>query len=119
MAFRSSRYGWLILAVAGVGFFIFIKSLPRDIPATLGSHDRRETAGGTVVVTMAHYELISKGMTYETVRNLIGADGVELSRSDLAGHTTVMYAWKNRNGSNMNAMFQDGALVMKAQFGLP
>lgn len=44
---------------------------------------------------------------------------VELCRSDLAGHTTVMYAWKNRNGSNMSAMFQDGALVSKAQFGLP
>jgi hypothetical protein len=30
-----------------------------------------------------------------------------------------MYSWKNRNGSNMNAMFQDGELVTKAQFGLP
>jgi hypothetical protein len=118
MAFRSSRYGWLILAVAGVGVFFFIKSLPRDIPATRqASHDGWATASRTV--TMANYELISKGMTYETVRSLIGADGVEISRSDLAGHTTVMYSWKNRNGSNMSAMFQDGALVSKAQFGLP
>ena len=30
-----------------------------------------------------------------------------------------MYSWKNANGSNMNAMFQDGRLISKAQFGLP
>jgi len=71
------------------------------------------------VVTMAAYELIQKGMSYKQVRGIIGADGIETVRSELAGHTTVMYSWKNRNGSNMNAMFQDGELVTKAQFGLP
>jgi len=68
---------------------------------------------------MAAYELIQKGMSYKQVRGIIGADGIETVRSELAGHTTVMYSWKNRNGSNMNAMFQDGELVTKAQFGLP
>lgn len=36
----------------------------------------------------------------------------------IAGYTTVMYEWKNDDGSNMNARFQNGGLVNKAQFGL-
>jgi TM2 domain-containing membrane protein YozV len=35
------------------------------------------------------------------------------------GYTTIMYSWKNPDGSNMSAMFQNGELVSKAQFGLP
>jgi hypothetical protein len=29
-----------------------------------------------------------------------------------------MYSWQNDSGSNMNAMFQNGKLVNKAQLGL-
>ena len=71
------------------------------------------------VVTMADYRRIDTGMSYRQVRAIIGADGEELSRSDIAQYTTIMYSWKNANGSNMNAMFQNGRLVTKAQFGLP
>ena len=70
-------------------------------------------------VTRAEYNAIQTGMTYEQVREIIGSAGEEIAHSDLAGYTTVMYAWKNWNGSNMNAMFQNGQLVNKAQFGLP
>jgi len=71
------------------------------------------------VVTKAEYDRIEEGMTYEQVKRTIGASGEELSRSDIAGYSTVMYSWTNANRSNMNAMFQNGRLVNKAQFGLP
>jgi hypothetical protein len=71
------------------------------------------------VVTKAEYDQIKEGMSYEEVCSIIGNRGEEQSRSDLAGITTVMYAWSNSNGSNMNAMFQTGKLIQKAQFGLP
>ncbi|MBL7189162.1 MAG: DUF3862 domain-containing protein [Phycisphaerae bacterium] len=71
------------------------------------------------VVTKAEYDQIKDGMSYTQVRRIIGAVGEEQSRSDLGGTTTVMYAWMNANGSNMNAMFQNHELIMKAQFGLP
>jgi hypothetical protein len=70
-------------------------------------------------VTMASYQRIQEGMTYEQVRSIIGKAGEELSRSEIAEYTTVMYMWKNTNGSNMNAMFHNDRLVQKAQFGLP
>jgi hypothetical protein len=71
------------------------------------------------VVTRAEYGRLQEGMTYEEAVEIIGVRGDELSRSDLAGITTVMYSWVNDNGSNMNAMFQNNKLVTKAQFGLP
>ena len=69
-------------------------------------------------VTLAAYMQIQNGMTYEQVREIIGTAGEEISRSNIAGYSTVMYSWKNWNGSNMNAMFQNDQLVTKAQFGL-
>ena len=70
------------------------------------------------VVTMAEFNQIQTGMSYEQVVKIIGAPGEEMSRVDLAGYLTIMYGWNNPNGSNMNAMFQNGFLISKAQFGL-
>ena len=70
------------------------------------------------IVTKAAYDRIETGMSYREVVALIGWEGEELSRSELAGYITVMYAWKNPTGSNMNVMFQNDKVVSKAQFGL-
>ena len=75
--------------------------------------------GESPVVTMAKYERIEKGMTYEQVCAIIGAAGQEIASSGTAGYTTVTYSWKNPDGSNMNAVFQDGGLISKAKSGLP
>ncbi len=60
----------------------------------------------------------STGMTYPEVVGILGEAGEEMSRNELAGITTVMYSWKRFGGANMNAMFQNGKLISKAQFGL-
>jgi hypothetical protein len=41
-----------------------------------------------------------------------------MSSSNVAGYQTVMYGWNAWTGAGMNAMFQNGKLVTKAQFGL-
>jgi hypothetical protein len=82
-----------------------------------GSNSSGSRPFGTVV-TMVKFQQLHTGMSYREAVEIIGAEGEEMSRSDLAGYTTVMYMWKNPGGSNMNAMFQNGGLVMKAQFGL-
>jgi len=69
-------------------------------------------------VSFAKYDAIKSGMTYEEAISVLGASGEELSRSEIAGNVSVMYAWKNSDGSNMNALFQNGKLISKAQFGL-
>ena len=70
------------------------------------------------VITMSKYEQLETGISYRQAVTIIGAEGKELSRSTVADYSTVMYAWQNRDGSNMSAMFQNGRLVNKAQFGL-
>ena len=80
--------------------------------------ENRLRAEDASTVTAAEYMAIQTGMSYREVIGIIGFPGEEISRADIAGYTTVMYQWTNRNGSNMNAMFQNGALVTKAQFGL-
>jgi hypothetical protein len=67
---------------------------------------------------MSEFSRLQSGATYQRAVSIIGAAGEEMSRSEIAGITTVMYGWKNFDGSNMNAMFQNGGLVNKAQFGL-
>jgi Domain of Unknown Function with PDB structure (DUF3862) len=71
-------------------------------------------------VTMANYKRLETGMTYEQVVEILGKQGTEMSSNDIAGYKTVMYMWKSGRFSvgNMNAMFQNGGLVQKAQFGL-
>jgi len=76
-------------------------------------------------VTFSQYNQIQTGMTYEQVVSIIGKHGEEMSQNRMEGVpgvmpsiTTIMYQWVNENGSNMNAIFQNNALIQKAQFGL-
>jgi len=70
-------------------------------------------------ITMADYQQLRTGMTYPQVVAILGEEGEELSSNEIAGTRTVMYQWRaGAFGGNMNAMFQDGKLIQKAQFGL-
>jgi len=69
-------------------------------------------------ITKEKYDRLTTGMSYADVQQIMGETGEELTKNELAGITTVMYSWKNADGSNMNVMFQNDSLVQKAQFGL-
>lgn len=94
---------------------------PATAPVTTPPTTRAQAAPrnpGTI--TFAEYEALQTGMSYEEAVEIIGGPGQEISRSDLAGFVTVMYQWTGSGGigANANAMFQNGGLVTKAQFGL-
>lgn len=118
------QVGWgmlaIILSLIGAGEIIYtshqISSIFSHQPGRISLP--QPAFAPPPVVTQAQYDQIVNGMTYEQVRSIIGTGGEELSRSDMAGISTVMYSWTNSNGSNMNAMFQNGRLINKAQFGL-
>lgn len=71
-------------------------------------------------VNLANFNRIQNGMTYEEVVAILGEEGTVLSETDIAGIKTVMYQWFGTGslGANMNAMFQNGAMIQKSQFGL-
>lgn len=70
--------------------------------------------------SMSTYSQLREGMSLSKAQSIIGCAGSELSSSNIAGIRTVMLSWEGRGqlGANMNAMFQNGRLVSKAQFGL-
>ena len=71
-------------------------------------------------VSLDQFKQLQDGMTYDEAVRILGSSGTEQSRSSIANIVTVMYSWPGAGtmGANMNAMFQNDKLVLKAQFGL-
>ncbi len=65
-----------------------------------------------------NYTRCVEGMTYAQVVEIVGQPDQELSSSNIAGIRTVMYQWDAGLVANANMTFQNGNLVVKAQFGL-
>jgi len=80
------------------------------------SNSKRET------VTKEEFDKIQTGMTYEEVIKIVGFEGELNSQVDIGAgeqYKTEIYTWANPGGSNMNATFQGGKVISKAQIGLP
>jgi hypothetical protein len=77
------------------------------------------------VVTKAQHDQVQEGMSCAEVMGSVGSAGEELSCNHFQGVpgivpdiSTKMYTWQNGDGTNMNAIFQNGRVVSKAQIGL-
>lgn len=68
-------------------------------------------------VSLAAYDRIRPGMSYEDVGSLIG-QGTEINRTARGDITMVMYEWRLPGGANVNVVFENSRLIQKAQFGL-
>lgn len=112
----------LITAIAFV-FILGCKGVDSNKTATVANGaSKTETTPATKNdasgITAANFAKIKTGMKYEEVVKILGAEGELLSESEVAGYKTQMYQWKAGMMSNMNATFQNGKLMSKAQMGL-
>ena len=70
-------------------------------------------------VTLAGYNQIQTGMSYEEVVRILGSEGVEGARSESATLQIVIYQWKvERPIGFLTVTFQNGKLASKGQTGL-
>lgn len=71
-------------------------------------------------VNLENYTKLQTGMSYQEVVAILGRPGEEMSTTNVAGYETTMYKWDGDKGfgANMNATFQNGKMMSKAQFGL-
>lgn len=71
-------------------------------------------------ITLAKFNSIRTGMTYQQVVQILGKDGTLMSENQIMDIHTAMYSWENPGvlEGNMNAMFQNNSLISKAQFML-
>jgi hypothetical protein len=91
------------------------------IPNLVERLTRTEAENAVWKMTLAKYNALKTGMTYEEVVKVIGREGEELSRNEIAGITTVIYQWQNKSLADLggaNAMFQNNNLIEKSQFNL-
>ena len=73
--------------------------------------------GGEDKITLEQYSNIENGMTLEEVENILG-QGEENASTEAGGVIVKSYQWTNKDGSNIQIMFQDGKVNTKAQAGL-
>ena len=74
-------------------------------------------------ISLAEFNHIKTGMTYDEVVQIIGSTGTLLSESggNLGPeYYTALWMWEGEGslGANANVMFQGGGVISKAQFGL-
>lgn len=127
---------FVVVAAVAVVSILAIRSANKELEETLRSSRRYADLHAELqairtrdflpdIVTKIEYIQIRHGMSYSEVVSIIGSRGEETASNRMEGVPgvmesvyTVMYSWQNRDGSNMNAMFQNDKLVNKAQFGL-
>src|SRR5262245_57531590 len=61
--------------------------------------------------TRADFGRILEGMTYEEVVGIIGTSGELIISNEIGRIKTLTYSWKNPNGSDIHAIFQNGKLI--------
>jgi hypothetical protein len=71
-------------------------------------------------VSAAQFAQLHVGMTYAEVIAVIGCTGDVMVDHSAGQPPTMTYGWQGHGipGANMNAMFQNGHLVTKRQFGI-
>lgn len=78
-----------------------------------------KTVTETCDITLKIFNSIKMGMTYEEVRDTIGAEGTLITDTDLGGVSSKMYMWKATDGiGTATIMFQNDAVVSGSQTGL-
>jgi hypothetical protein len=68
-------------------------------------------------VTLANFQKLEMGMTYEEVSAILGKEGVEESRNKFGELETILYSW-DADGflkGSVTGVFQNGELTQKSQ----
>lgn len=71
-------------------------------------------------ITLAEFQQVKNGMTYEEVVKIIGGQGTLQSEAGDGKYKIEMYSWDGEGGfgANANVTFQGGKVTAKAQIGL-
>ncbi len=75
-------------------------------------------APGSPNVTLANYERIETGMTYDEVTAIFGGPGVRTAQIQLGGEWLEFYSWKAATGGTATVTFKNGIVSTKSQNGL-
>lgn len=74
---------------------------------------QRATAG----MTLTNFQRLQEGMSVGELNAILGRAGELTSSSDVGEHSSALYQWDER-GATITAVFNNGKLVSKSQYGL-
>lgn len=76
-------------------------------------------SGEKCYITLAEFNQIQSGMSYDEVKKIVGCEGTVNSDTEIMGSKMTIYSWYGKDGiSNANVNISDGKLVNKTQIGL-
>ncbi len=73
---------------------------------------------GSPRVTLASYERVQIGMTYEEVAAVFGGPGVRTAQIKVGGEWLEFYSWKDIGDGHATIVFKNGRVSEKNQNGL-
>jgi len=126
-ASRRGGLGSVIGAIVVLGICLLAASLlvgggalqGETIDQNPASTSGSKTGSSANIATLAKFDQVEIGMSYEEVRQIMGVSGTELVRSEGASSTSVVYMWLGADGrANMNVTFLGDVVLTKAQSGL-
>lgn len=103
-------------AIRVIGIIIIIIGI---IAIVSGMGDTDSSKEDKCYITLAEFNEIKNGMTYEQVKDIVGCDGTVNSDTEVMGSKMTIYSWYGKDGiSNANVNIQNGKLINKTQIGL-
>ncbi len=100
----------LFLIFVGIGVVVILN----DEDSSFNSSDSDKC-----YITLAEFNEIKTGMSYEEVKNIVGCEGTVVSDTEVMGTKMTIYSWYGKDGiSNANVNINNGELVNKTQVGL-
>ena len=77
------------------------------------------TARADCAISLTQFNQVAQGMSYAAVVRLVGCEGTETSRIELANDVFANFSWEYTGaGGMMTASFHNDRLTSKTHFGL-
>ena len=124
---RKSASALVLAAALGAGLTACGAAKPAASPSAAATTESApavtqsapaSAAAGTM--SLAQFNQIQTGMSYEDVQKIVGSAGTVLSESSIGGISIRIVSWLGNGslGSNAAITFQNGAVSGKSQAGL-
>lgn len=87
-------------------------------PEDSGDSSSSSTESGSADVSMAKFNQIEIGMSYDKVKEIMGSEGNQTSMTKSGSYESSSYEWKGEKFARISVRFTRGELSYKSQSGL-
>lgn len=119
--------GLILLCGGGFAGLLFLGSRSQNYEANYNFNynyntnrtiANNKTNSSKSALTLEKYNQIKNGMSYREVVEIIGAEGTEMSSSEIGKYKTASYKWEGDNYQFIFGTFQNDKLLSKTQANL-